>query len=194
MFVPSLSWHNDLFDMQSKTSTVVLPWLFIQLAIVGCCAKHEGSTSSPPRNKSGSVKICPISRRNAARNVYVAFAVGSSTWPNSPALVPCGKHVFLSAFPYVCPEPVLVNRSFLHWNGRKKAFSAPGTRLAAQAHRASVHAPAGPTPAPPGRHAALRTAQSHALPPRSTQLRDGRRPALPSPERAAIRMKSSANH
>ena len=83
-----------LFDMQSKTSTVVLPWLFIQLAIVGCCAKHEGSTSSPPRNKSGSVKICPISRRNAARNVYVAFAVGSSTWPNSPALVPCGKHVF----------------------------------------------------------------------------------------------------
>ena len=62
----------------------------------------------------------------------------------APPWCPAENTCFLSAFAYVCPEPVLVNRSCLNWNGRKKAFSAPGTRLAAQAHRASVHAPAGP--------------------------------------------------
>jgi len=33
---------------------------------------------------------------------------------------PFKKTVFFLSFPYVCPEPVLVNRSFLYINGSKK--------------------------------------------------------------------------
>jgi len=47
--------------------------------------------------------------------------------------------LFFECFPYVCPEPVLVKRSFLVQNGiascAKDAFSAPKSeRVAARAH------------------------------------------------------------
>jgi hypothetical protein len=42
----------------------------------------------------------------------------------------CEKHaLFFSAFPYLCPEPVLAKRSFLHENGAKKELCFRTSRM-----------------------------------------------------------------
>jgi len=106
MFVPSLSWQNDLF-FNAKLWKSPFPFF--------TCGGGWGGRGFGNRSQGG--------RGINEDNLIIARRELQFPAQNASSL-------FDDSFPYVRPEPVLVNRSFTHQSGSKKAFGAPVMRLA----------------------------------------------------------------
>jgi hypothetical protein len=102
MVVPSLSWEND-WASRKKTATKV-KCVFFRMGAhpSGWSCRRAAPLAPGPAAPAGTPRP---PRRPCARSRQSA--------PEKTVFV-------LSAFPYVCPKPVLVKRSHLYTNGSKK--------------------------------------------------------------------------
>ena len=125
---PSLSWQNDRLEytmalLKAFSTPASLPALH-------CFELSRSRWGRPGRRKSLPTAAC-LSRSQQVKSASRSSSLASSGQtprlaarpcsapPTGPP--PCEKRLLFSAFPYVCPEPVLVNQSILNKHGSKGA-------------------------------------------------------------------------
>eukprot|EP01046_Picozoa_sp_COSAG06_P042771 COSAG06_NODE_5497_length_3442_cov_3.036195_3_plen_170_part_00 len=87
--------------------------------------EHEEHANKTRQDKTR--RRCGLGRKPSRFLTRKKFAKGRSATMPSKTVRPNSlrKTYFKMSFSYVCPEPVLVKRSFLYRNGSKSTFSLP---------------------------------------------------------------------